>query len=294
MKDLEERKQDFLEQVFLENGIEELTSEEIESFGFHELTEEEETERKKAIERKGFLPENDEYNETSSSPQEIVEKNPKRFIIEECIPACQNLWAKNIYTFMVSDHLNEGVCWIEVFLDSLSQENKEIYANLTGEDIIKFSYHKGAVNFGVKCVGKEGQEKLLELAEQFQMQDVPASQAYISSQDFLINYCGCYDEVPNPNYVEMTPPWALQLPYKQLIEYMKQYNDWEGSIASQETLKKLNLSKMTQPLDVLIKEHGMIAEGERIYLSPFHYEKHLKYVEAMNHGLDEKAHHSKK
>ena len=29
--------------------------------------------------------------------------------------------------------------------------------NLSEEDVVKFSYHKGTINFGVKLVGKEGQ-----------------------------------------------------------------------------------------------------------------------------------------
>lgn len=77
-----------------------------------------------------------------SSPQEEVEKNPTQYIIQECLPACQELWKKNIYTFMVSDHLNEGTCWIEIIVDSLSEENKDIYFGLSDDEAVKFSYHK--------------------------------------------------------------------------------------------------------------------------------------------------------
>lgn len=137
-------------------------------------------ESEKELKAKGFLPKNPELKETPSSPQEIVEANPRQFIIEECIPACQELWSKNIYTFMASDHLNEGQCWIEVVLDSLSDENKEILYQLEGEDVIKYSYHKDCANFGVKHVGLEGQQRLLELAQEFKMQDVPKNQAWLS------------------------------------------------------------------------------------------------------------------
>lgn len=83
-------------------------------FDFHTPTPEEIEQRKKEkaieLEKKGFLPENEGYSETTSSPQEEVEKNPTQYIIQECLPACLELWRKNIYTFMVSDHLNEGIC----------------------------------------------------------------------------------------------------------------------------------------------------------------------------------------
>lgn len=284
-----------MDKLVKEEEFEELTPEDIELLGFHELTSEDRQKRAQKLEEKGFLPENEELDETSSSPQESVENNPRQFIIEECIPACKELWAKNIYTFMVSDHLNEGECWIEIILDSLSEENKEVYANLEGEDVIKFSYHKGAINFGVKAVGKEGQRKLLDLAKQFKMQDVPFRQAYISPKDFLMDYCGCYDEIPNPNYKEMTPPWSVQLPYEELLDYMNKYDEWESSVASKETIRKFNPLKMTKSLDELVKEQGMIIEEDRVYLSPFHYAKHLKYMEKLaNIGTDEASSHIKR
>lgn len=239
--------------------------------------------------KKGFLPRNEEFDEVSNVSQEIVENNPRRFIIEECIPACQELWSKNIYTFMVSDHLNEGQCWIEVFMDSLSDENKDIYINFTGEDILKFSYHYGTINFGVKYVGTLGQQKLLELAKQFKMQDVPSKLAYLSKENFLINYCKCYDEVPNPNYFEMKDPlFESDLSIEKKFDYLKKYIKWENSVASHKTILKLNLSKMTKPLEELVKDNGMILDGDRIYLSPFHYKKHQRYLRTLkNEMIDE-------
>ena len=126
---------------------------------YQEETEEAKEERIKKeredIERRGYLPVNDEFEETMTSPQEVVEKNPRKYIIEECIPACKELWSKNIYTFMVSDHLNDGECWIELDADALSDDNKSIYLGLDSNEVKKFSYHRGAINFGVRCVGKK-------------------------------------------------------------------------------------------------------------------------------------------
>ena len=193
-------------------NLDEEILEELEKFNIP-LSEEEIKKRKeesaKELEKKGFLPQNDELNETQASPQEEVEKNPKKFIIEECIPACQELWNKNIYTFMVSDHLNENQCWIEIDGDCLSEENMKILQELNAP--IKFSYHKGCYNFGVDKVGLEGQKELLELAKQFKMQDVAKDYAYITKEKFLMDYCDCYDKIPNPNYREMQEPWTVSL-----------------------------------------------------------------------------------
>ena len=279
-----------------------LSDEELEKLGisFHEPTpeeiEEKRIKRAKELESKGFLPENAELNETMSSPQELVETNPRRFIIEECIPACQELWSKNIYTFMVSDHLNEGQCWIEIIVDGLSDENKEVFMNLSGDDVIKFSYHRGTITFGVKLVGKEGQSRLLELAQQFQMQDVPINQSYISMQDFLLEYCGCYDEIPNPNYIEMKPAWEMELSVEQIADYMQKYDEWQESPASKKTFKQFNPNKLTKSVNEVAEEKGMIIDGDRVYLSKFHYKKHQNYLNSLENvtSLEEKTGHSKK
>ena len=251
--------------------------------------------RAKELESKGFLPENAELCETMTSPQEIVESNPRQFIIEECIPACQELWSKNIYTFMVSDHLNEGQCWIEIVFDNLSDENKDIFMQLTGDDIIKFSYHKGCINFGVKYVGRKGQQKLLELAKKFKMQDVPKKQAWISEKEFLMNYCRCYDEYDNPNYSPMLPPWEANIEMDKLPDYMEKYEQWELSEESHQKIKKFAPSKANKSISEYANEHGMVYEDGRVYLSQFHYQKHKNFVHYMNNiNEQEEIHHRKK
>ena len=50
----------------------------------------------KGMENKGFLPINSEYSEEMYAEQEEVENNPTRYIIEECIPACQELCLKKM------------------------------------------------------------------------------------------------------------------------------------------------------------------------------------------------------
>ena len=266
---------------------------------YRELTPEEiehnKQENANELENKGFLPKNEELSETMSSPQEVVESNPRKFIIEECIPACQELWSKNIYTFMASDHLNEGVCWIEIVFDSLSDENKDIYMNLTGDNLTKFIYHKGCVNFGVNHVGIEGQQELLELAKKFRMQDVPKNQAWISEEEFLMNYCGCYDEYDNPNYKPMLPPWEANIEADKFIDYMEEYDRWELSEESHQKLKRFAPYKANKTLLEYANEHGMVYEEGRVYLSQFHYQKHNNFLHYMNNTNEqEETHHIKK
>lgn len=230
--------------------------------------------RNKEIEEKGFLPVNEEYSETMSSPMEEVEKNPKRYIIEECIPACQILWDKNIYTFMVSDHLNEGETWIEVPLDALSEENKNVILSLSGEDIIKCPYHKGCIYFGVNYIGKKAQDRLIEIANMFEMQDVQKGLAYITIPEFLMNYCNCYDEVNNPEYYPLEESPELI----STFEGLNKYNEWLNSIHSRKTIRKYNPNKLDKPIENYLQENNMIMDGDKIYLSGYHYDKHLKYL----------------
>lgn len=264
---------------FNENNIDE-------EYVFKENTAFAEKDEKEILSKK-MLSINDEYAPTSASPMEIVEKSPRKFIIEECIPACKELWSKNIYTFMVSDALNilyGGECWIEINLDNLSTENKEILTQLNGNDVIKFPYHAGCLYFGVKYNnGVQAQARLLELAQQFQMQDVPYKDAYITLPEYLI-LCGCYDEVKNPNYVEMPRP--LEMDSSEITLDVLKYAEWEKH--SEKTHKVFNKSKMTKPLEEYLNDTGAIYDGDRVYLSDYHYKKHLNYVNSLTQANDVK------
>lgn len=230
---------------------------------------------------KGFLPKDDQYHEVIQTLQEEVESNPQRYIIKECIPACKELWSKNIYTFMVSDYLNEGECWIEIALNALSNENKEVYDNLSGDDLKKFSYHEGTVNFGVTKVGEKGQSELYDLARQFKMQDVVEGFAYISMQTFLMKECGCYDETPNPDYKE-EPRFNPNSSLEEFMEYEEKMRQWMTTNQHCKTLKQFNPDKLTRPAEEIASEKGMIIDGDRVYLNEFHYKKHLNYLASLS------------
>lgn len=229
-----------------------------------------------------YLPRHPDYNSQGVSIQETVEANPHIFIMAECIPACLELWGKNIYTLMVSDAANENVCWIEVKVAYLSEENMQVYEALSGLNVIKFSYHEGTVNFGINYVGKKGQAELLKLAKQFKMQDVPKDAAFISPEEFLLNKCGCYEEYPNPDYIEVTTPEDLRLPGDTQITFLNRVIEWQMGRYNTKTLKRFASDKVTRPVAELAAEHGMIFEDGRVYLNDFHYQKHLNFINFQN------------
>ena len=122
----------------------------------------------------------------------------------------------------------------------------------------------------------------MEIAQKFEMQDVQEKLGYISIEKFLMDYCECYEEYENPEYIEMKPSWEMEnLSVDELANYKIKYDEWQSSIQSMKTLKRFCKKKLSKPLDELVKEHGMILEGERVYLSKFHYDKHKKYVESI-------------
>ena len=164
----------------------------------------------------GMLPITDKYNPVCHAHQEDVELEPERFVVPECIPACKELWSKNVYTFMVSDELNmqHGETWIEIVNSVLSAQNLAILKSLEDDNEVRiFHYHEGCTSIAVHCVGLEAQQKLLEIAKRFEKQDVPGE-------------------------------------YVAYFEYVEGY----------------------QPKD------DEVIDGDRVYISPFHLEKHRSYV----------------
>lgn len=130
----------------------------------------------------------------------------------------------------------------------------------------------------MKKVGIEGQRRLLELAQQFKMQDVPKDQAYIMEEQFLMNYCGCYDEYENPNYKPMVSPWDDNIELEQMGNYLKKYDEWRASDESKPTLRKFAPEKAEKTTLEYAIEQKMVYEDGRVYLSAYHYRKHLNYV----------------
>ena len=243
-----------------------------------EETKERKEEFNKRIQELGYLPLHENYESGTYIYQEALEREPEEYIIPECIPACKELWKKNIYTFMTGDYLDEESVWIEINAEALSEENKDIFLKLENKGAKLSCKTKGFVRFGVAGVGKEAQEELLEYAKEFQMQDVSSIYAYTTPTQFLIDYCDCYVEVKNPNYQVKLPPMDLDIPKEQWNHQQKEFQEWLRTDTSRRTIKLFDISKMTKFLEEYVKEHNMILDDTRVYLSPFHYEKHKNYL----------------
>lgn len=221
------------------------------------------------------LPYNEEYVGATSVSQDVVESDPRRWVIEECVPACQVLWSKNIYTFMCSDPLDINA-WIEIRLDSLSEENL-----LVLEQIKKkyncYQYHAGCINISVRGMGKGAQEELVRMASMFAMQDVPDNLATMTIDEILMRL-GCCRRVKNPNYEAEMEKWMNDL----------SFSNW-GSPAPQEYDFFADRSLMTKSEDEYIRDFGAIKEGDKIYISKFHYDKHLAWLKYKNENISKKT-----
>lgn len=196
--------------------------------------------------------------------QDVVELDPERYIIKECIPACKILWDKNIYTFMCSDYENESA-WIEIDLDNLSEDNLSILEDIK-EKHDTFSYHSGCINLAANGFGKKAMEELVTIANKFVMQDVPKKSATISLEKLLFD-CGCYKRYKNPNYV----------PFEEQIMNSESY-DWSKPF-EEEFICEFDPSQITKPIDEYVADYGAVyGEDGLIYRNEFHYNKHLNYL----------------
>lgn len=214
------------------------------------------------------LADNKEYEGASRVSQKSVEEEPRRWIIEECVPACEILWSKNIYTFMCSDPLDKNA-WIELEIECLSDENKAILEQIKCEYPC-YQYHKGCLNIPVKGKGIKAQEELIRIAERFVMQDVPKKYATYD-MDTIYMKCGCYKDIENPDYI----PLELQLANFTL-------GDWDAELQDP-IIRVLDRDKIVKSDDEYIYDIGAIKDADTgiIYVNEFHYNKHLRYLESL-------------
>lgn len=231
-------------------------------------------ERKRTL---GMLPENELYAPVMSASMEDVEANAEKFIMTECLPACRILWEKNIYTFMVSDAQNEEA-WIEVFIDGLSEENKQYMTSLVESGVHVFRYHEGTISFGVGCFGDKAQQKLIEIANGFKMQDVCKDLAYIDVKKALFKV-GCTKKEKNPQY------HFMEQPKDGSLEEMLAYYDWlNAGGEEQEYIEVFDPTKVKEPLEDNFKgtDYIYVPEEDRVYLNTYHYNKHKNYLNYLN------------
>lgn len=234
----------------------------------------------KEYEEKGFLPQNEEYEGCTHATQEDVEKEPRKYIIEECVEACEILWSKNIFTYMCSEFCDNNA-WIELIEDDLSVENLEIINNLKNPYKIYKGYHNGSVMVIVPTLGLDAKELLIRFADMLKMQDVPKREATITRINALIQ-SGYGMEIKNPAYV----------PYEKFEERIKslnpiqRYNELEKylhSVECEEYISDVDETKIDRPVEEILKENGYIIseDNHKIYKNAFYYKKHLKYLKSL-------------
>lgn len=212
---------------------------------------------------------NKRYKGASHVTQDMVEIEPEKWIIKECIPACKILWSKNIFTFMCSDYVDYDA-WIELDLDVLSNENLEILEQIKLEYEC-FSYHQGCINIKVTGMGKKAQSELIKIANRFKMQDVPHKYAVISLEELLMS-CGCFSLIKNPDYVSVEEQMAKM-----------DFENWRNVEFSEPTIRVFDSLKVVKPVEEYIADYGaVVSEDGTIYVDQFYYDKHLNYVFYLN------------
>ena len=238
------------------------------------------------IQEEKYLPQSDSFGEVSHAVEEEVENNPEKYIMTECIPACKELWSKNIYTFMVSNYVGESGIWIEIY-DEISDENLKYMKSLKEKNINVDIYHEGCYRIEVNHIGQAASDLLLEICKGFKMQDVPKNIAYFQEEDFLIN-CGCFDEIENSNYYEMKEFYELEFNNpEEMHDYMEKFNHWQHSENSKKYLKRYNPQKKIKSTEEYAKENNMIYVDGIVFTSKFDYDKHMKYIQYINSKNDE-------
>lgn len=238
------------------------------------------------IKKEKYIQKSPDFSEVSHAKEDEVEKNPERFIMQECISACKELWSKNIYTFMTSNYIGESGIWIEIY-NELSNENLNYLKSLKEKGINIDIYHDGCYRINVNHIGEKASELLKIICQGFVIQDVPKNIAYLEEHDFLME-CGCYDEILNPNYYEMKESYELEFSsFAEQLEYLEKYNEWLKSDNSKKYIKVFNIAKKNKTVEEYAKERNMIYENNRVYLSKFDYDKHMKYIKNNNDMIDE-------
>ena len=215
-------------------------------------------------------------------PMIEVIKNIDEYIIPELQEACKLLWEKNIFTFMCSNRNDGGAAYI--VLESLSAENIEIFKKLQTQYPEHFtldSWRHNRFRLEISNTTKMSENKIssifLKLANNFVEQDIQ-DDFYLTKEDYLLS-CGCYDEVPNPNYVEDIGPMPMGTSLEEL-------DKWLAKGREPKTIKVFSKSKMTKSFEEYIKENGdenrTDFETGNVYDSPYFLKRHLEYIELKN------------
>jgi hypothetical protein len=208
---------------------------------------------------------------------EYVERNPKEYVIPECLDACRILWENNIFTFMCSNNEDQNTTWIA--LDSLSEENTKNLEQLKKLGVV--SIYRGAPTLVIKEEGESARKKLTELVKNFSMQDIPYG--YQKIEDFLITK-GCYKEIQNSIDEVLMPS---KDDYEDGVEgtkkYFKDYDKYMEYVSAPKTIKIYDEAKMSKTVHEYLDEdniaHLYIENEGRLYDSEYYFGKHKNFLE---------------
>ncbi len=178
---------------------------------------------------------------------ETVMANPSEYIIPACLPACRELWDKNIETFMVSNFEDNH---LYVLLTNVSNENKAIFSQLQKQDPrFIFDGYRNAIGIAVNGTDESAMSELKALTEVFRIQDTLRFQ---TAEDFLEAY---------------------------------KYTDGKMTIEADGTIRReknpnLENTTLQEALEKTGKSHLYVAEEGRVYESTTYLRWHKRYEQA--------------
>ena len=216
-------------------------------------------------------------------PMEIVESNIEEYVIPELQEACKSLWARNIFTFMCSNRNDGGAAYI--ILEALSDENKVIWNKLHEKypENYKFNVFRHSNNVRIDDVTNMSEEeistKFMKLCKHFLPQDVQCT--YYSTPEQYLIQCGCYDEIPNPEY-EDVGIFHFHGDVNDIESLDEAMMEYDAKCDVPETIKTFNKTKMTKSFEDYVRENGdedkLDATTGNVYQSAYFLKKHLDYV----------------
>lgn len=202
--------------------------------------------------------------------QEEVEKNPRKYIIEELINPCTILWGKNIFPYMTSLSFDDSL-WIAFQIDDLSVENMDYITSLD-KKFKHFAQNEECIYIEVNNKGEEARNQLAEIACGFKMQDIP-KEATISVIAALIQ-CGYSKKIPNPSYIPFEE-------YQKLFGSLS--NSYYNSSYAQKDLVVFDDQKWKRrwhkkSVFKILASHGFSFDQSHVYKSAFYHKKHVNYL----------------
>lgn len=183
-----------------------------------------------------------------------VVANPDEYIIPGCLEACQELWSKNIETFMCSN-LDDD--YFYVLLMDLSSDNMKRFQDLMNVDTRYFySFDRDAYGIRVPGTSVRDKQMLTQLTSVFQIQDILPIR-YQSEEEFLMEY-----KTTGGGYV--VDPITYELVPKENPEHV--------NATFEEALIKSG------------KEQLYISDEHRVYRNPLFLSWHQRYIDSQKNS----------